>query len=168
MPRTTIETLRGDLESSCLAIHMHLAEIDQTRAAVHEVGHALIANSRGVVVELIELHGADGAGGARLAQEPRPSELDRLWILHGGPQAENVIFGKWLPTGISSDHDDISLAFEVASNLGVYNPAVMQQVGQFLRVHRVGLELVTSRLLEVNTLHGAELDRLLQEGMAKQ
>jgi hypothetical protein len=91
-----------------------------------------------VVVESIELHGGDGAGGARLAPEPRPSELDRLWILHGGPQAETVIFGKWMATGISSDHDDISLAFEVASSLGVYNPAIMQQVGQFLRIHRVG------------------------------
>jgi ATP-dependent Zn protease len=146
---------------------MHLAETDQTRAVVHEAGHALIATSRGVAVASIELHGADGAGGARLAQEP-PSELDRLWILHGGPQAEEMIFGKWVSTGISSDHDDISLAFEVASSLGVSNPAVMQQVGQFLRKHRVGLELVACRLLEVNTLQGVELDELLQEGLARQ
>jgi ATP-dependent Zn protease len=145
---------------------MDLADTDQTRAAIHETGHALVATSRGVAVASIELCGTDGAGGARLAHEP-PSELDRLWILHGGPQAEKVIFGKWVPTGISSHHDDISLAFKVANSLGVSNSAAMQQVGQFLRRHRVGLELVTCRLLEVNTLQGAALDRLLREGLAR-
>jgi ATP-dependent Zn protease len=109
---------------------MHLAETDQTRAVVHEAGHALIATSRGVAVASIELHGADGAGGARLAQEP-PSELDRLWILHGGPQAEEIIFGKWVSTGISSDHDDISLAFEVASSLGPILPSCNKSANSF-------------------------------------
>jgi len=72
-----------------------------------------------------------------------------------------------MPTGISADHDDISLAFKVASSLKVSNFVVMQQVGQLLLRRRVALELVACRLLEVNTLHGVQLDRLLQEGLAR-
>ncbi|MBV9011175.1 MAG: hypothetical protein JO272_03855 [Pseudonocardiales bacterium] len=123
-----------------------------------------MAVSRGVAVGSIELDGVNGAGGARLVQEP--SGLDRLWILHGGPQAEKVIFGKWVPTNISSDHDDISLAVKTSSSLGIFNPAVMLQVEQFLREHRAGLELIARRLVEVGTLQGVELERLLQEGLA--
>jgi len=155
-----------NLEGSCLDADMHLVETDRVRAAVHEAGHALIATSRGVAVASIELHGDDGAGGARLAHEPS-SELDRLWILHGGPRAEEVIFGNCAPTGISSDFDDIWLAFELAGKLKVSNSDTMQRVHQFLWEHRVGLNLVACRLLEADILEGSELDRLLREGLTR-
>lgn len=139
---------------------MVLADTERNRAAVHEAGHALVAASRGLGVAVIELYSDDGAGGMRLREEP--PELDRVWILYGGPFAEKVVFGRLTSAPVSPDLDELLQAHRLCGGLGINATVeIMDQVVAHLREHQVRLELVAARLLETNTLCGAELDELL-------
>jgi hypothetical protein len=140
---------------------MGFADTERNRAAVHEAGHALLAASRGLEVAVIELHGSDGAGGMRLREEPL--ELDRVWVLYGGPFAEKVVFRKWAPDPIPPELDELLLAHSLCWQIGIYDTiGIRDQVEAYLREQQVRLELVAARLLETNTVHGAELDELLR------
>ncbi len=139
---------------------MSLGDTERSRAAVHEAGHALVAASRGLGVAVIELYGDDGAGGMRLREEP--PALDRVWILYGGPFAEKVVFGKLTTAPVSPDLDELLQAHRLCGQLGISaNVGIMDQVAAYLREHQVRLELLAARLMETNTLGGAELDELL-------
>jgi ATP-dependent Zn protease len=143
---------------------MGFADTERNRAAVHEAGHALVAASRGLGVAIIELHGDEGAGGMRLRDIP--SELDRVWILYGGTFAEKVIFGRWTPTPIPPECDELLLAHGICQQIGINNTiGIMDQVEAYLREHQIHLEITAARLLEVETVQGAELDELLQENV---
>jgi ATP-dependent Zn protease len=142
---------------------MGFADTERNRAAVHEAGHALVAASRGLGVAVIELHGNDGAGGMRLRETP--SELDRVWILYGGPFAEKVIFGKWTSAPIPPESDELLLAHGICRQIGINDTiGIMDRVEGYLREQQVRLEAAAARLLEADTVHGAELDELLREG----
>jgi hypothetical protein len=141
---------------------VRFADTERNRAAVHEAGHALIAASRGLGVAVIELHGSDGAGGMRLREEP--SELDRVWILYGGPFAEKVIFKKWMPAVMPPELDEMLLAHKLCWQIGIYETiGIRDQIEAYLRERQGRLEFIAERLLEANTVHGAELDELLRE-----
>lgn len=141
---------------------MGFADTDRNRAAVHEAGHALVAASRGVDVAAIELYGSDGAGGTSLSEEP--SELDRVWILYGGPFAEEVVFGKWTLTARPIGLDDLLLAHRLCQRIGINDMiGIANQVEAYLRERQVRLEFVAARLLAADTVQGAELDELLRE-----
>jgi ATP-dependent Zn protease len=141
---------------------MGLADTERNRAAVHEAGHALIAASRGLGVAIIELHGNDGAGGTRLSE--KPSELDRVWILYGGPFAEKVIFGRWTPTPIPPECDELLLAHSICRQIGINDTiGIMDRVEAYLRERKDHLEVAAARLLEADIVQGAELDELLRE-----
>jgi hypothetical protein len=140
---------------------MRFADTERNRAAVHEAGHALLAASRGLEVAVIELHGSDGAGGMRLCEEPL--ELDRVWVLYGGPFAEKVVFRKWAPDPVPPELDELLLAHSLCWQIGIYDTiGIRDQVEAYLREQQAWLELVAARLLETNTMHGAELDELLR------
>lgn len=141
---------------------MVLADTERNRAAVHEAGHALIAASRGLGVDVIELHSNDGEGGMRLRAEP--SELDRVWVLYGGPFAEKVIFQKLTPNPVPPELDELLMAHRLCWQIGVYDTIeIRDQVETYLREQQIRLELIATRLLEVDTVHGVELDELLRE-----
>jgi len=141
---------------------MGFADTDRNRAAAHEAGHALVAASRGVGVAAIELYGSDGAGGTRLSEEPL--ELDRVWILYGGPLAEEVVFGRWMPTARPIGLDDLLLAHTLCRQIGINDMiGIANRVEAYLRERQVRLELVAARLLTADKVHGAELDELLRE-----
>jgi peptidase M50B-like protein len=141
---------------------MGLADTERNRAAVHEAGHALIAASRGLGVAIIELHGNDGAGGTRLSE--KPSELDRVWILYGGPFAEKVIFGRWTPTPILPECDELLLAHSICRQIGINDTiGIMDRVEAYLRERKDHLDVAAARLLEADIVQGAELDELLRE-----
>lgn len=141
---------------------MGLADTERNRAAVHEAGHALVAASRGLEVAVIELHGDDGAGGMRLAATP--SALDQVWILYGGPFAEKVVFGKWLSTVTPPEMDELLLAHRLCRQIGINDTiGIMDRVEAYLREQRLRLEFTASRLLDSNTVQGAELDGLLRQ-----
>lgn len=140
---------------------MDFPDTERNRAAVHEAGHALIAASRGLGVAVIELHSSDGEGGMRLREEP--SKLDRVWVLYGGPFAEKIVFRKLAPGPVPPEHDELLLAHSLCWGLGIYNTLeIRDQVEAYLREQQAQLELVAVRLLETNTVHGAELDELLR------
>jgi ATP-dependent Zn protease len=140
---------------------MVFADTERNRAAVHEAGHALIAASRGLGVAVIELHGNDGAGGMRLCEEPL--DLDRVWILYGGPFAEKVVFNKWATAAIPPERDELLLAHSLCWKLGINDTLEIRgQVERHLREHQDQLEFIAARLLETNTVRGAELEELLQ------
>lgn len=129
---------------------------------MHEAGHALVAASRGLEVAAIELHGDDGAGGMRLAGTP--SVLDRIWILYGGPFAEKVVFGRWLSTVTPPELDELLLAHRLCRQIGINDTiGIMDRVEAYLRQQRLRLEFTASRLLDSNTVQGAELDDLLRQ-----
>ena len=139
---------------------MGLADTERNRAAVHEAGHALVAAARGLGVAVIELHGFDGDGGTQLSDKPQ--ELDRVWVLYGGPFAEKVVFRKWQLAAITPELDELLMAHGLCQKMGIHNThEIMDQVERYLREHQDRLELIATRLLETNTLHGAELDGLL-------
>lgn len=141
--------------------YVSFVDTERNRAAVHEAGHALIAARRGVRVAAIELHGSEGAGGMRV--QGAPAELDRVWILYAGPFAEKVVFGRLIPTVYPPELDELLLAHTLCRTLGISDTTpIMDGVEQYLSQHRSRLELVASRLLQVNILCGAELDALLQ------
>ncbi|MGH3685997.1 MAG: hypothetical protein ACRDRU_17110 [Pseudonocardiaceae bacterium] len=141
---------------------MGFADTERNRAAVHEAGHALVAASRGLGVAVIELHGDDGAGGMRLRDIP--SELDRVWILYGGPFAEKVVFERWTQTPIPPECDELLIAHGICRQIGINNTiGIMDQVEEYLREQQVRLEAAAARLLEADAVHGAELDELLRE-----
>jgi ATP-dependent Zn protease len=147
--------------------YMGFADTERNRAAVHEAGHALVAALRGLGVAVIELHGDDGAGGMRLCE--KPSELDRIWILYGGPFAEKVVFGRLTPTPIPPEADELLLAHRLCRQLGIKNTiGIMDQVEAYLREQRMQLEFVATRLLEKNTMHGTELDEVLRQEVLSQ
>lgn len=139
---------------------MIFADTERNRAAVHEAGHALIASSRGLAVTVIELYSHDGEGGMRLREEP--SELDRVWVLYGGPFAEKVVFRKWTPDPVPPELDELLLAHSLCWKLGIYSTIeIRDQVEEYLREQQGRLELIATRLLEANIVHGAELAELL-------
>jgi hypothetical protein len=139
---------------------MELGDTERNRAAVHEAGHALIAASRGLGVAVIELYDDDGAGGMRLREEP--PDLDRVWILYAGPFAEKVVFGKLTTAPVSPELDELLQAHRLCGQLGISAIiGIMDQVAAYLREHQARLEFLAARLLETNTLGGAELDELL-------
>ncbi|MGH3825187.1 MAG: hypothetical protein ACRDRA_20465 [Pseudonocardiaceae bacterium] len=139
---------------------MDLADTERNRAAVHEAGHALVAASRSLDVAVIKLHRIDGEGGMRLREEP--STLDRIWILYGGPFAEKVMFRRLTSAAIPPELDELLLAHKLCRQIGINDTiGIMDQVEAYLRDHRVLLEHVATRLLEANTLQGADLDQLL-------
>lgn len=139
---------------------MNWGDTERNRAAVHEAGHALIAAARGLGIAVIELHGVDGEGGMRLSQEP--SVLDRIWVLYGGPFAEKVVFKKLASAAVPPESDELLLAYGLCRELGIHNTiGIMDQVEAYLREHQGRLECVATRLLEANTVHGADLDQLL-------
>jgi ATP-dependent Zn protease len=141
---------------------MDFADTERNRAAVHEAGHALIAASRGLDVAVIELHGNDGAGGMRLCK--KPLDLDRVWILYGGPFAEKVVFKKLAPASIPPELDELLLAHSLCWKMGMNSTIeIRDQVETYLREQQGRLELVAARLLEANTVRGAELEELLRE-----
>lgn len=141
---------------------MGFADTERNRAAVHEAGHALIAASRGLAVAVIELHINDGEGGMRLRETP--SELDRIWVLYGGPFAEKVVFRKLASVAISPELDELLLAHRLCRQIGINDTVgIRDQVEAYLRDQQVRLELVAARLLETGTMEGAELDELLRE-----
>jgi hypothetical protein len=129
---------------------------------VHEAGHALIAASRGLGVAVIELHGNDGAGGMRLCKEPL--ELDCVWVLYGGPFAEKVVFKKWATAAIPPERDELLLAHSLCWKMGINSTLeIRDQVETYLRAQQDRLEFIATRLLETNTVRGAELEELLRE-----
>ncbi|MGH3601976.1 MAG: M50 family metallopeptidase [Pseudonocardiaceae bacterium] len=129
---------------------------------MHEAGHALVAASRGLGVSAIELHSFDGDGGTRLSDKPQ--ELDRVWVLYGGPFAEKVVFRKWQLAAIPPELDELLMAHGLCHKMGIRNTReIMDQVEEYLREHQDQLELIATRLLETNTLRGAELTELLSE-----
>ncbi len=139
---------------------MSLADTERNRAAVHEAGHALVAASRGLSVAVIELHRIDGEGGMRLREEP--AVLDRIWVLYGGPFAEKVVFRRLTSAAVPPELDELLLAHRLCRQLGIDSTiGIMDQVEAYLREHRVRLEFVATRLLEVNRVQGADLDTLL-------
>jgi ATP-dependent Zn protease len=141
---------------------MVLGDTERNRAAVHEAGHALVAASRGLGVAVIELHSLDGEGGMRLREEP--AALDRVWVLYGGPLAEKVAFNRLASAAVPPEHDELLLAYKLCQQIGISDTiGMMDQVEACLCAHRVLLERVATRLLEVNTLQGADLDQLLGE-----
>jgi ATP-dependent Zn protease len=141
---------------------MHFADTERNRAAVHEAGHALVAASRGLGVAVIELYGRDGEGGMRLHE--KPSTLDRIWILYGGPFAEKVVFGKLLTAAIPPELDELLVAHRLCWQMGIKDTiSIMNQVEAQLREQQVHLELVATRLLEADTMQGTELDELLRQ-----
>ncbi|MGH3804755.1 MAG: M50 family metallopeptidase [Pseudonocardiaceae bacterium] len=141
---------------------MGFADTDRNRAAVHEAGHALVAASRGVGVATIKLYGSDGAGETLLRE--KPLELDLVWILYGGPFAEEAIFGKWTPTARPTGLDDLLFAHRICRQIGINNiTEIANHVEAYLRERRVRLELIAARLLTADTVQGAELDELLRE-----
>lgn len=141
---------------------MGFADTDRNRAAVHEAGHALVAASRGVRVAAIQIYGSDGAGGTRVPKELL--ELDRVWILYGGPFAEEVVFGKWTLTARPVSFDDLLLAHSLCRQIGIDDMSgVANQVEAYLRTRQDRLELVAARLLGADMVEGAELDELLRE-----
>ncbi len=141
---------------------MVFADTERNRAAVHEAGHALLASSRGLVVAIIELHRNDGEG--RMLLRETPSELDRVWVLYGGPFAEKVLFRKWAPTVTPPELDELLLAHRLCRQLGINDTSgIRDQVEAYLRDQQVRLELVAARLLETGTVQGAELHELLRE-----
>ena len=141
---------------------MGLVDTERNRAAVHEAGHALVAASRRLDVAVIELHGNDGAGGMLL--RGTPSALDRIWILYGGPFAEKVVFGRWLPIVMPPEEDELLLAHSLCRQMGISNTiGIMDRVEAYLREQRIQLELAATRLLDANMLQGAELDNLLRQ-----
>ena len=145
---------------------MGFADIERNRAAVHESGHALIAAARGLAVAVIELHGNDGAGGMRLGEVP--SELDRIWVLYGGPFAEKLVFKKWAATVIPPEHDELLLAHRLCRQIGINDTVgIRDQVEAYLRDNRLRLELVAARLLEAGVVEGAELAELLREELSR-
>jgi Peptidase M50B-like len=96
---------------------MGFADTDRNRAAAHEAGHALIAASRGVGVAAIEIYGTDGSGTTHLREEP--SDLDRVWILYGGPAAEEIFFGQWTLASRPAGLDDLLLAHSLCRHIGI-------------------------------------------------
>jgi hypothetical protein len=141
---------------------MGFADTERNRAAVHEAGHALVATSRGLAVAVIELHSNDGEGGMRLCK--KPSELDRVWVLYGGPFAEKVVFRKFPSVAISPELDELLLAHRLCRQIGINDTiGIRDHVEGYLRGQRVRLELVAGRLLEAGIMQGAELDELLRE-----
>lgn len=141
---------------------MGFADTERNRAAVHEAGHALVAASRGLAVAVIELHGNDGAGGMRLRETP--SELDRVWVLYGGPFGEKVVFKKWASVVTPPDRDELLLAYTLCRHMGITDTVgIRDQVEAYLRHQQVRLEFVAARLLETARVEGAELDELLRE-----
>lgn len=141
---------------------MGFADTERNRAAVHEVGHALVADSRGLAVAVIELHGIDGEGGMRLRETP--SDLDRVWVLYGGPFAEKVVFKKLASTAVPPENDELLLAHGLCRRLGINDTVgIRDQVEAHLRDQQVRLELVAARLLETGAVEGAELAELLRE-----
>jgi len=139
---------------------MELVDTERNRAAVHEAGHALVAAARGLGVAAIELHGIDGEGGMRLSD--KPSVLDRVWVLYGGPYAEKVVFNRLASAAIPPETDELLLAYSLCREIGINDTTgIMDQVEEYLRKHRDRLEFVAARLLETNTVHGADLDQLL-------
>jgi hypothetical protein len=141
---------------------MGFADTERNRAAVHEAGHALIATSCGLAVAVIELHSNDGEGGMRLRETP--SELDRVWVLYGGPFAEKVVFRKLTSAAIPPELDELLLAHRLCRQMGINDTVgIRDQVEAYLRDQQVRLELVAARLLETGTVEGAELDGLLRE-----
>ncbi|MGB9281232.1 MAG: hypothetical protein WCB57_14280 [Pseudonocardiaceae bacterium] len=145
---------------------MGFADTERNRAAVHEAGHALVAASRGLAVAVIELHGDDGAGGMRLRDVP--SELDRIWVLYGGPFAEKVVFKKWAAAAIPPDLDELLLAHRLCRQRGISDTVgIRDQVEACLRDKQLRLELVAGRLLEVGVVEGAELAELLRDELSR-
>jgi hypothetical protein len=141
---------------------MGFADTERNRASVHEAGHALVAVSRGLAVAVIELHGNDGAGRMRLREEP--SELDRIWVLYGGPFAEKLVFRKLAPAAIPPELDELLLAHRLCRQIGINDTVgIRDQVEACLRDKQLRLELVAARLLETGVVDGAELDQLLRE-----
>jgi Peptidase M50B-like len=141
---------------------MGFADTDRNRAAAHEAGHALIAASRGVGVAAIEIYGTDGSGTTHLREEP--SDLDRVWILYGGPAAEEIIFGQWTLASRPAGLDDLLLAHSLCRHIGITDMrGIAKKVAEFLRKKQVQLELIAVRLLAADTVRGIELDDLLQE-----
>jgi hypothetical protein len=141
---------------------MGFADTDRNRAAAHEAGHALIAVSRGVGVAAVEIYGTDGSGTTHLREEP--SGLDRVWILYGGPAAEEIVFGQWTLASRPAGLDDLLLAHSLCRQIGITDMrGIAKQVAEFLRKKQVRLELIAVRLLAADTVRGIELDDLLQE-----
>jgi hypothetical protein len=148
------------------ALGMGFADTERNKAAVHEAGHALIADARGLAVAVVELHGDDGAGGMRLQEAP--SELDRIWVLYGGPFAEKLVFKKWAATAIPPEHDELLLAHRLCRQIGINDTVgIRDQVEAYLRGNRLRLELVAVRLLETGVVKGAELTKLLREELSR-
>ncbi|MGH3694015.1 MAG: hypothetical protein ACRDRX_08530 [Pseudonocardiaceae bacterium] len=141
---------------------MDWADTERNRAAVHEAGHALVAASRRLGVAVIELHSRDGEGGMRLREEP--SALDRIWVLYGGPFAEKVVFRRLTSAAVPPELDELLLAHKLCRQIGINNTiGIMDQVEAYLREHRARLELIATRLLEVDTVQGPDLDQLLSD-----
>ncbi len=141
---------------------MGFADTERNRAAVHEAGHALIATSRGLAVAVIELHCNDGEGGMRLRETP--SELDRVWVLCGGPFAEKVVFKKLASAAVPPELDELLLAHRLCRQIGINDTVgIRDQVETYLRHQQLRLELVAARLLKTGRVEGAELDELLCE-----
>jgi hypothetical protein len=145
---------------------MGFADTDRNRAAAHEAGHALVAASRGVNVAAIKLYGSNGAGGTLVSEELL--ELDRVWILYGGPLAEEVVFGKWTPTARPIGLDDLLVAHRLCRKIGISDMiGIANQVEAYLRERQVRLELIAARLLVTDTIQGAELGELLREELRR-
>jgi hypothetical protein len=145
---------------------MGFADTERNRAAVHEAGHAIVAGSRGLAVSVIELHSNDGDGGMRLREVP--SELDRIWVLYGGPFAEKLVFKRWAATAIPPEHDELLLAHRLCRQMGINDTVgIRDQVEACLRENRLRLEVVAARLLETGVVEGAELAHLLREELSR-
>ena len=141
---------------------MGFADTERNRAAVHEAGHALLASSRGLAVAIIELHHHDGEGRMRLRETP--SELDRVWVLYGGPFAEKLFFRKWASSVTPPEHDELLVAHGLCRQMGINDTiGIRDQVEAYLRDQRERLELVAGRLLETGSVQGTELDELLRD-----
>lgn len=139
---------------------MGLGDTERNRAAVHEAGHAVIAAARGLRVAAIELHSLDGEGGTRLCE--KPSAPDRVWVLYGGPLAEKVVFERLAAAAVPPESDELLLAYSLCRQIGIHDTiSIMDQVEAYLQEHRERLECVAARLLETNSVQGADLDQLL-------
>lgn len=145
---------------------MDFPDTEPTRAAVHEAGHALVGTARGVHPTAMAISGDPDRGQGKTWFPEHPPEA-QVWIAHGGYRGEEVVFGAHRPRAAFGDDDDLTLAHRIANENSLPNIAIMDQVRDFLRDHRAGLEFVAARLLEQSVIQGQQLADLLQEALLR-
>jgi ATP-dependent Zn protease len=151
---------------------------DNTRVAVHEAGHALMACSLSLPIAAVSL-GTDGddgevrfSGGATLAvfDEFRVTGDPRINLLMSaaGIAAECVTYGSMPLDHIVGSFDDVShIAAVVRSTVAPdkrarYVVAMMDEAVDILSARRQALDAIAAALLERGTLSGADVQQIVR------